>query len=55
MDYRVHEHPILPVEERTEFEFIEVPLGTFAGVVTGEGPAEETQASHATGAPQGGL
>lgn len=55
MDYRVHEHPILPVEERQEFKFVEVALGTFAGVITGEGPAEETQVSHATDAHEGGL
>jgi len=35
--------------------FIEVPLGAFAGVVTGEGPAVDAQPSHAVSAFQGGL
>jgi len=35
--------------------FVEVPLGAFAGVVTGEGPAEETTVVHATDAHEGGL
>jgi sarcosine oxidase subunit alpha len=35
--------------------FIEVPLGVFAGVVTGEGPTEETPVVHATDLDEGGL
>ena len=35
--------------------FIEVPLGAFAGVVTGEGLAEEAPVVHATEAHEGGL
>ena len=35
--------------------FMEVPLGAFAGVVTGEGPAEEAPAVHATEPHKGGL
>ncbi|MBK8792744.1 MAG: FAD-dependent oxidoreductase [Holophaga sp.] len=35
--------------------FIEVPLGAFAGVVTGQGPAVDTAPSHAVSAFQGGL
>jgi ferredoxin len=35
--------------------FIEVPLGAFAGVVTGEGPAVDAQPRHAVSAFQGGL
>ncbi len=35
--------------------FVEVPLGAFAGVVIGEGPAEEAPVVHATDAHEGGL
>jgi bacterioferritin-associated ferredoxin len=35
--------------------FIEVPLGALAGVITGEGPVEETPVVHATDAHEGGL
>lgn len=35
--------------------FIEVPLGAFAGVVTGEGPAEATPVVHATDVHEGGM
>ncbi|MDY6875288.1 MAG: FAD-dependent oxidoreductase [Chloroflexota bacterium] len=35
--------------------FIEVPLGAFAGVVTGEGPAEEARVVHATDVHEGGM
>lgn len=35
--------------------FIEVPLGAFAGVVTGEGPAVDAAPVHAVSASQGGL
>jgi len=35
--------------------FIEVPLGAFAGVVTGEGLAEEAPVVHATDVHEGGL
>ncbi len=34
---------------------LEVPLGTFAGVVTGEGPAADVPRKHATEAHRGGL
>jgi sarcosine oxidase subunit alpha len=35
--------------------FVEVALGSFAGVVAGEGPIEETHTPHATDAQEGGL
>ncbi|HEY76878.1 MAG TPA: FAD-dependent oxidoreductase [Thermoflexia bacterium] len=35
--------------------FVEVPLGAFAGVVTGEGPVEEKPVSHATDVHEGGM
>ena len=35
--------------------FVEVPLGAFAGVVTGDEPAPDTPPSHAVSASQGGL
>jgi sarcosine oxidase subunit alpha len=35
--------------------FMEVPLGTFAGVVGGEGPSEEAPRRHATDAHEGGM
>ena len=35
--------------------FMEVPLGAFAGVVTGEGPARDAPRKHATEAHRGGL
>jgi len=35
--------------------FVEVPLGAFAGIVTGEGLAEEAPVAHATDAHEGGL
>ncbi|MBE3095851.1 MAG: FAD-dependent oxidoreductase, partial [Planctomycetes bacterium] len=35
--------------------FMEVPLGAFAGVVTGEGPAKDAPRKHATDAHRGGL
>jgi sarcosine oxidase subunit alpha len=35
--------------------FVEVPLGAFAGVVTGDEPAEEVPLVHATDAHEGGL
>jgi len=35
--------------------FVEVPLGAFAGLVVGEGPAEEAPVVHATDAHEGGL
>jgi len=48
-----------PLEQVTENTrrplFIEVPLGAFAGVVTGEGPAEEAPVVHATDVHEGGL
>jgi sarcosine oxidase subunit alpha len=35
--------------------FIEVPLGALAGAITGEGPAAEAPAVHATGLDEGGM
>lgn len=35
--------------------FMEVPLGAFAGIVDGEGPAQDPVVHHAVGAFQGGL
>ncbi|HIQ02149.1 MAG TPA: FAD-dependent oxidoreductase [Anaerolineales bacterium] len=35
--------------------FVEVPLGAFAGVVVGEGPAEEEPVTHATDVHEGGM
>lgn len=35
--------------------FVEVPLGAFAGAITGEGPAEERPVSHATDVHEGGM
>ena len=35
--------------------FVEVPLGAFAGVVTGEGPVEEKPLVHATDVDEGGM
>jgi len=35
--------------------FVEVPLGAFAGLVVGEGPAEERPVSHATDVHEGGM
>jgi len=35
--------------------FVEVPLGAFAGVVTGEGPVEEAPVVHATDVHEGGM
>jgi sarcosine oxidase subunit alpha len=44
------------VVERTRRPlFIEVPLGAFAGVATGEKPAEKVPTAHATDAHEGGL
>jgi len=49
----------IPLERMTESTrrplFVEVSLGAFAGVVTGEGPAEETPVVHATDVHEGGL
>jgi sarcosine oxidase subunit alpha len=49
----------IPLAEVTENVrrplFMEVPLGAFAGVVTGEGPAEEVPVVHATEPHKGGL
>ncbi len=35
--------------------FVEVPLGAFAGVIAGGGPAEEVRVVHATDAHEGGM
>jgi len=49
----------VPLEQVTESTrrplFVEVPLGAFAGIVTGEGLAEESPVVHATDAHEGGL
>jgi len=49
----------VPLEQVTENtrrpSFIEVPLGAFAGVVSGEEPVEEAPVVHATEAHEGGL
>jgi len=48
--------PLEQVAENTRRPlFIEVPLGAFAGVVTGEALAEESPVVHATDAHEGGL
>jgi sarcosine oxidase subunit alpha len=48
--------PLEQVAENTRRPlFIEVPLGAFAGVVTGEALAEEAPVVHATDAHEGGL
>ncbi|HUV89687.1 MAG TPA: (2Fe-2S)-binding protein, partial [Anaerolineae bacterium] len=48
--------PLARVVENTRRPlFIEVPLGALAGAVTGEGPAAEVPAAHATDAHEGGL
>jgi sarcosine oxidase subunit alpha len=35
--------------------FVEVPLGAFAGVVTGEGPVQQIPVVHATDVHEGGM
>jgi sarcosine oxidase subunit alpha len=49
----------IPLEQTTENTqrplFVEVPLGAFAAVVTGEGPAEEAPVVHATDVHEGGM
>ena len=49
----------VPASEITELTqrpvFMEVPLGAFAGVVTGDGPVEDVAIAHAVHAFQGGL
>ena len=49
----------VPPEQVTENTrrplFVEVPLGAFAGLVTGEGPVEEAPLVHATDVHEGGL
>jgi thioredoxin reductase/Fe-S-cluster-containing hydrogenase component 2 len=48
--------PLAQVTENTRRPlFVEVPLGAFAGVVIGEGLAEEEPVAHATDAHEGGL
>jgi Fe-S-cluster-containing hydrogenase component 2/bacterioferritin-associated ferredoxin len=48
--------PLDQVTENTQRPlFVEVPLGVLAGVVTGEGPVEETPVVHATDVHEGGL
>jgi NAD(P)H-nitrite reductase len=49
----------IPPEQVTESTkrplFMEVPLGAFAGVITGERPGMEAAPEHATDAHEGGL
>ena len=49
----------IPPDQVTDFTrrplLLEVPLGAFAGVVTGEGPAADVPRKHATEAHRGGL
>ncbi len=56
---RIFREEGVPENQVTDFTkrpvFIEVPLGAFAGVVMGEGPAVDAQPSHAVSASQGGL
>jgi sarcosine oxidase, subunit alpha len=48
--------PLDQVTENTQRPlFVEVPLGVLAGVVTGEGPVEESPVVHATDVHEGGL
>jgi len=48
--------PLAQVTENVQRPlFVEVPLGVFAGVATGEGPAEETPVVHATDVDEGGM
>lgn len=48
--------PLSQVTENTRRPlFIEVPLGAFAGIVSGEGPVVESPIVHATDAHEGGL
>jgi sarcosine oxidase subunit alpha len=48
--------PAAQVTELTKRPLVmEVPLGAFAGVVSGEGPVKEPPRKHATGAHEGGL
>ena len=56
---RIFREEGVPESQITDFTkrpvFIEVPLGAFAGIVTGEGPVVDPQPSHAVSAFQGGL
>jgi ferredoxin len=54
--FREEEVPLERVIESTRRPlFVEVPLGAFAGVAIGEGPAEEAPVVHATDMHEGGL
>lgn len=54
--FREENVPPAQVTESTKRPlFMEVPLGVFAGVVTGERPGEEVTPVHATDAHEGGL
>jgi thioredoxin reductase/Fe-S-cluster-containing hydrogenase component 2/bacterioferritin-associated ferredoxin len=54
--FRAEGIPLSKVRENTQRPlFIEVPLGAFAGVGVGEGPAEETPVTHATDVHEGGM
>ncbi len=56
---RLFQEEGVPLREVTENVqrplFVEVPLGAFAGVVVGEGPAEEAPVTHATDVHEGGM
>jgi Fe-S-cluster-containing hydrogenase component 2/bacterioferritin-associated ferredoxin len=56
---RIFREEGVPDAEITELTqrpiFMEVPLGAFAGVVTGEGPVQDVARAHAVSAFQGGL
>jgi NADPH-dependent 2,4-dienoyl-CoA reductase/sulfur reductase-like enzyme/Fe-S-cluster-containing hydrogenase component 2/bacterioferritin-associated ferredoxin len=54
--FREEEVPLERVIESTRRPlFVEVPLGAFAGMAIGEGPAEEAPVVHATDMHEGGL
>ncbi len=56
---RIFREEGVPLDQVTDLTmrplFMEVPLGAFAGVVTGEVPAQDAPRKHATDAHRGGL
>ena len=56
---RIFREEGVPLDQVTPFTkrplMMEVPLGAFAGVITGEGPEVDAQVQHAHGAFEGGL
>jgi bacterioferritin-associated ferredoxin len=56
---RIFREEGIPLDQVTDLTkrplFMEVPLGAFAGVVTGEGPVRDEPKRHATDAHKGGL